>query len=88
VELAERLAEALRGGRPADLLDGWAAGLTTRWRTLLTPGSGFAAGASATPWVCRHVARLPECVPAAGQDLERLLAQIGVLPSDESSGGP
>jgi len=88
VELAERLAEALRGGRPADPLDGWAAGLTTRWQTLLAPGSGFAAGASAIPWVRRHVARLPECLPAAGQDLERLLAQIGVLPSGESSGGP
>jgi hypothetical protein len=28
--------------------------------------------------VRRHGARMPECVPAAGQDLARLLAQIGL----------
>jgi 2-polyprenyl-6-methoxyphenol hydroxylase-like FAD-dependent oxidoreductase len=86
-ELTERLAEALEHGRVAGL-DDWSAALAGRWRTLLGPGSGFVAGAAAGGWVRRHAARLPECVPAGGDDLERALAQIGLVPAPGTSGGP
>lgn len=86
-ELAERLADALGRGRPAGLED-WSAALAERWRRLLLPGSGFTGGAAASPWVRHHAARLPECVPATGQELERLLGQIGLVPAQGTSGGP
>jgi 2-polyprenyl-6-methoxyphenol hydroxylase-like FAD-dependent oxidoreductase len=86
-ELVERLADALKQGRTAGL-DDWGAALAARWRALLTPGSGFGAGAAASAWVRRHGARVPECVPAAGQDLERLLGQIGLVPPGQSNAVP
>ena len=87
-ELAERLADALTGGRRADVQDDWAERLAARWQTLLAPGSGFGAGAAAGPWVRRHGARIPECVPATGEDLERLLAQIGLVPAGQLNAVP
>jgi len=86
-ELAERVGDALGRGRPAGLED-WSTALAERWRKLVLPGSGFTAGAAASPWVRHHAARLPECVPATGQELERLLAQIGLKPASEPSDGP
>lgn len=87
-DLVERLADALTRGRPADLQERWADSVATRWRTLLAPGSGFGADAAAGPWVRRHGARLPECVPAAGQDLERLLGPIGLVPASQPNAVP
>lgn len=82
-ELAERIAGQAGPGGPA-APDAWGARLVADWRQLLGPGAGFTAGPAASDWVRRHAARLPECVPAGGGDLDRALAQVGLVPARAS----
>ena len=79
-ELAELIAGAGGRGGPA-AVDAWGTRLIADWRELLGPGAGFTAGPAASDWVRRHAARLPECVPAGGDDLGRALAQVGLVPA-------
>lgn len=58
------------------------ANLNTRWRSqwhqLLGIGSPARPGPSASPWVRENATRLPSCLPASGDHLASLLAQLGV----------
>ena len=82
-ELAERIAGAGGHDRPV-ALEEWCATLSARWRKLLGPGAGYSAGPAADDWVRRNAALLAGCVPAGGEELERALAQVGLVPTGAS----
>jgi 2-polyprenyl-6-methoxyphenol hydroxylase-like FAD-dependent oxidoreductase len=81
-ELAVRIGRILRQGAPVSQLDEFGAGTHAAWQGLLaaaTPGSGAVrAREGADPWVRQHGARILACLPASGDDLAPLLAQIGL----------
>jgi 2-polyprenyl-6-methoxyphenol hydroxylase-like FAD-dependent oxidoreductase len=90
-ELATRIARLLRGDGPPSLLDDFATQMHDTWQRLLDPGAVRArqdtAGAEAArsvrgrvadPWVQQNAARIVQCIPASGDDLEALLEQIGL----------
>jgi 2-polyprenyl-6-methoxyphenol hydroxylase-like FAD-dependent oxidoreductase len=80
--LAVRIARILREGAPSSLLDEFAEGTHDVWQSLLgastRPGAGGRALEGAAPWVRQTAARIIACVPASGEDLNPLLAQIGL----------
>ena len=81
-DLAPRIARVLREGAPAPLLDEFATGMRTLWQGLLeasAPGSTVVrATDAAAPWIRHNGARLLKCIPASGEDLQPLLAQVGL----------
>jgi 2-polyprenyl-6-methoxyphenol hydroxylase-like FAD-dependent oxidoreductase len=76
-ELAARMAWTLRERREA-MLAGFAADTHATWRRLLDAGREVRALPSADPWVRDARARIVSSIPASGDDLEALLAQIGL----------
>ena len=97
-ELATGIARLLRGEGPPSLLDEFATQMHDTWQRLLNPNSirarpetdGAAArsvrGRVADPWVQQNAARIVQCIPASGDDLEALLEQIGL--TDRLGGSP
>ena len=78
-DLAGRLARILGGQAKNDLLEDYSDRHQRRWDALLNPGGGgLVANASATPWVKEHAEGLLSCMPATGDDLQRLLRQVGL----------
>jgi 2-polyprenyl-6-methoxyphenol hydroxylase-like FAD-dependent oxidoreductase len=81
-ELAVRIAQIRRAGGPPSLLPEFAIETHAAWQRLLgasTPaGRAVRARPGADPWVRQHGARIAACIPASGDDLETLLAQIGL----------
>jgi 2-polyprenyl-6-methoxyphenol hydroxylase-like FAD-dependent oxidoreductase len=80
--LAARIAGILREGAPSSLLDEFAEGTRETWQWLLgastRPGGAARAQEGADGWVRENGARILACVPASGEDLNPLLAQIGL----------
>ena len=76
-ELASRIASALRGGKAASLGE-YAADTHAAWRELLDQDREVRALPAATPWVRDARARIAASLPASGEDVEPLLAQIGL----------
>ena len=83
-ELASRIARILRAGEAPSILDEFAAEAHDAWRSLFGAGPRVAAVAGADPWVRQTAARILPCIPASGDDLEPLLAQIGLGVSPQS----
>lgn len=81
-ELTARIARILREGAPSSLLEAFAAESHENWRGLLGASSPAAetvrAREEADPWVRQARARILACLPASGEDLDQLLAQIGL----------
>ena len=77
-ELAARMAQILRAGGAAPILQEFAAEMHETWRSLLGAGRAVRAHPSADPWVRDARARIVASIPASGGDLEPLLAQIGL----------
>jgi 2-polyprenyl-6-methoxyphenol hydroxylase-like FAD-dependent oxidoreductase len=81
-ELAVRMTRILRAGGDAAQLEEFAATTRDAWQRLLgaatSTGPRVRALPGADPWVQRTAQRILACVPASGDDLEPLLAQIGL----------
>lgn len=76
-ELAGLLAAILGGEEPLDRLDLYGGERLVEWRRLLALDGSLRPTAAADPWLASRAARLPPCLPAAGVDLDRLLARLG-----------
>jgi 2-polyprenyl-6-methoxyphenol hydroxylase-like FAD-dependent oxidoreductase len=77
-ELAARLTRILRAAGPVSLLEEFATETHEAWQSLLGAGPEVRALPWADPWVRQAAARILACVPASGDDVEPLLAQIGL----------
>ena len=77
-DLALRLHRILREGAPAGLLEEYGHEAHGEWRRLLGLRGAPAPGAETSPWVHRNAGRIVSVVPASGEDLELLLAQLGL----------
>jgi 2-polyprenyl-6-methoxyphenol hydroxylase-like FAD-dependent oxidoreductase len=77
-ELASRISRIQREGGSPSLLQEFAAGTHDAWQQLLGAGRAVRALPAADPWVRKTGARILACIPASGEDLEPLLAQIGL----------
>jgi 2-polyprenyl-6-methoxyphenol hydroxylase-like FAD-dependent oxidoreductase len=75
-DLADRIADTL-GGNGSGSLEEYDRGHRERWRFLLGIDVGPEAG-GADAWVRERASRILSSVPATGDDLRRLLAQIGL----------
>ena len=75
--VARNLASALQGGGEAGLA-GYEKSCRTEWLELLGVEDGPAPTAEAPPWVREDSDRIVPCIPGSGEELGRLLAQIGV----------
>ncbi|MFP3941604.1 MAG: FAD-dependent monooxygenase [Thermoanaerobaculia bacterium] len=75
-DLADRGARVLREQGSPDLLEEYGRERHDTWRRLLAGEQPPEAGSKADPWVRDHAARIEGCLPASGEDLGRLLAQL------------
>lgn len=78
-DLAQRLGCVLREREPLYTLEAYEKSWRREWRRLFGACGHPSPTAAAGPWVRRHAARLPSCIPASGKDLEALLGQIGLV---------
>jgi 2-polyprenyl-6-methoxyphenol hydroxylase-like FAD-dependent oxidoreductase len=76
--LVPLLGEVVREGRPPAAVDDWAATWLAAWRQHLGVEGPPRATAAAAPWVAANAARILPCLPATGEELRLLLAQIGL----------
>jgi 2-polyprenyl-6-methoxyphenol hydroxylase-like FAD-dependent oxidoreductase len=51
------------------------------WRELLGLSDGFKLDQQATPWIKRRASRILSCLPASGEDLKRLVNDLGQTPA-------
>jgi len=86
-ELAGRIARILHAGAPASLLEALAAETREAWHGLLDAGRVVRALPGTDPWVRHMAARILGCLPASGDDLEPLLAQLGLTTTCERARG-
>jgi 2-polyprenyl-6-methoxyphenol hydroxylase-like FAD-dependent oxidoreductase len=77
-ELATRISLIQHTGAPPSLLERFATEAHEAWQWLLADGEKARALPAADPWVRQNRARILASVPASGDDLEPLLAQIGL----------
>lgn len=75
-DLAERIAGVLRQGASRDLFEAYGRERRSGWQRLL--GGEVEAGPEASDWVRRRAGRILPCLPASGEDLDRLLGQLGL----------
>jgi len=77
-ELANIIADNLQGtGTPA-LLEAYNRERLAMWRSLLGLSADLTSGPQTDPWVRDRADRLLPCIPASGDDLAQLLAQVGL----------
>ena len=77
-ELAARMARIRRADGSSSLLQEFATDMHDAWEALLGGGRTIRALPEADPWVRQNAARILASIPASGQDVEPLLAQIGL----------
>jgi len=77
-ELATRISRILHAGGAPSLLQEFASEMHEAWQGLLGGGQAVRALPGADPWVRQVGARILDCIPASGDDLEPLLKQIGL----------
>lgn len=75
-ELADRGARVLRGKGSPDLLEEYGRERRDTWRRVLAGEPPPEPGDGTDPWVREHAGRIAGCLPASGEDLGRLLAQL------------
>lgn len=76
MELAEALAQAVKGGGVPDLL-AWSAARQAEWRSLLGLDEMLTATSKTPAWLASRKERLLQCLPASGADLALLAGQLG-----------
>ncbi len=77
-DLARRLSGILQGRDRFDALDQYNTERSGEWRRLLGLEKTRTVAESASAWVRKNAERIPSCIPASGDDLDRLLSQIGI----------
>jgi 2-polyprenyl-6-methoxyphenol hydroxylase-like FAD-dependent oxidoreductase len=77
-ELALRISRIQRAGGASSLLEEFSTEMHAAWQSLLGAGRAVRALPDASPWVQKNAARILDCIPASGDDLEPLLKQIGL----------
>lgn len=77
-DLARKLRQILREGAAPALLETYGANRRDEWQCLLGLTGGLRARAATDPWVAKRAARLLPCLPACGEELQRLAAQLGL----------
>jgi 2-polyprenyl-6-methoxyphenol hydroxylase-like FAD-dependent oxidoreductase len=77
-ELCERMVNVLRQGGRRDELARFAAEWAKVTRPAIVPASAVVVAASAPAWVRENAARIVECLPASGEHLDALMAQLGL----------
>jgi len=77
-ELATRIARIRRAEGTPSLLHEFGTETHEAWQRLLGAGRTVRALPGADPWVQQTAARILDCIPASGDDLEPLLQQIGL----------
>ncbi len=77
-ELAMRISRIQFAGGAPSLLQDFASETHEAWQGLLSGGQAVRALPGADPWVRQVGARILDCIPASGDDLEPLLKQIGL----------
>jgi len=77
-ELARDFDWILREDYPLTLLERYNTERRHEWRRLLGALGRPHTGPATPPWVRQNAARLVPCIPAAGDDLDHLLRQIGL----------
>ncbi|MBD3867946.1 MAG: FAD-dependent monooxygenase [Acidobacteria bacterium] len=75
--IARNLASSLQGGGEGGLA-GYESSCRTEWHELLGVEGGPTADAQAPSWVQKDPGRIIPCIPGSGEDLGRLLSQIGM----------
>jgi 2-polyprenyl-6-methoxyphenol hydroxylase-like FAD-dependent oxidoreductase len=86
--LAGELSRILREVAPLDSLKRYNQQYVTQWRQLLGIDGGLAPSDRAQPWARKRCPRILSCIPATGNVLANLIAQIGleVVPAGKPSG--
>jgi NADPH-dependent dioxygenase len=77
-DLADGVRECLDGRHIEHLTTGYAEQRRLEWRRLLGLGFAPTLGRSVPAWASAHTAALISCLPAAGDDLDDLLAQLDI----------
>lgn len=77
-ELSSRLTGVLRAAAPLDSLAEYDAQFLAQWRQLLAVDGGLAPNEGAPEWARRHCLRILPCIPATGDALSSLAAQINL----------
>lgn len=77
-ELATGIAECLEGRPLEHLTAGYAEQRRLEWQRLLGIGGAPTLGSRAPAWAAKHFGQLLGALPASGDDLDDLLAQLGV----------
>ncbi|MHC4698381.1 MAG: FAD-dependent oxidoreductase [Planctomycetota bacterium] len=85
-ELSSRLTGILRDAAPLSSLADYNTQFLTQWRQLLAVDGGLAPTEDAPEWARTRCSRILPCIPATGDDLSSLAAQIGlgVVPAVKS----
>ena len=77
-DLAFVLACILRDGEPPALLEGYSERSQAVWEQLHGQAGVLQPGPEADPWVAAHALELQSCLPATGQRLSAMAAQLGL----------
>lgn len=77
-DLTTALVDCLEGRPVAHLSSGYAEQRRLEWHRLLAVGTKVAFAGRTPSWAARHVNQLASCLPASGDDLDDLLAQLGI----------
>jgi 2-polyprenyl-6-methoxyphenol hydroxylase-like FAD-dependent oxidoreductase len=77
-DLASRLLRVVRGGEGQELLQSYGAERRAAWEFLLGRRGGLRPGPTTPSFAARNAARLLPCLPATGEDLGALAAQLGL----------
>jgi 2-polyprenyl-6-methoxyphenol hydroxylase-like FAD-dependent oxidoreductase len=76
-DLAGRLTQVLREGAAPAVLEDYGRVHRDKWEGLLGRKRVLKARPDAHPWIAAHAARILPCLPALGEDLARLVNQLG-----------
>ena len=77
-DLANSIVRILQDNESNELLKIYNDDWQTEWRFLLGLEDGIKPGEKVNPWVREHSTALLPCIPASGDDLTKLLAQVGL----------
>ena len=83
-ELAARISQIQRAAGAPSLLQEYATETHAAWRSLLGAERRVRALPGAGLWVRQTAARMLDCVPASGEDVEPLLEQIGLTAAEDA----
>jgi 2-polyprenyl-6-methoxyphenol hydroxylase-like FAD-dependent oxidoreductase len=75
-DLASRLKKILREGASRQLLEDYGSQHRAEWETVLKKGGGVNSGVSLNRWVEKHKSKVIPCLPASGNDIQPLFAQV------------